>query len=106
MTPYEEAFKLMRSRGYDAEAILELYLKKGFVYVDPECCILAHWDTDRLFVWLAIGRQCLKRFCEIAPKGLQRVSFQRGLRGHETPRTYDFDRFRRLCALNPNVQAL
>jgi len=88
---------MMEANGYDAAERLDHFHAQGFVYSDPDCFILAEWDGPVLFIWLAIGRNFLQRFIEIAPPGLERIAFERGVRGQTQPRFYNFERLTRLC---------
>lgn len=103
MSPYFRAVELLKKHGYDPSAAFAWFYSRGYVYADQECFLLAEWAGDALFIFLAIGKEPLQRFCELAPRGLKRIAFARGLRGDLTTRIYDFDRFSRLCALKSPI---
>lgn len=101
----KRAFDLMTEGGYyPPSQWIEWHIENGYYYVDPECVILAHWIKDEqgpiLYIWLAVGERSLQRFCEIAPRGVERIAFARGIRKPAlAQKIYQFDRFRRLCSL-------
>jgi hypothetical protein len=114
MSPYARAADLLRRNRYDPAAVFDWFYAHGYVYADQECLILAEWlkrdewrgGEEALFIFLAIGKEPLQRFCELAPRGLKRIAFARGLRGDLTTRTYDFARFSRLCALKSPISSI
>lgn len=106
MSAYSRAVALLENQGYDPAVAFDWFYTHGYVYADQECLILAEWQEGALFIFLAIGREPLQRFCELAPRGLQRIAFARGLRGDLTTRTYDFARFSRLCALKSPISSI
>jgi hypothetical protein len=105
MSPYSRAVALLQSHGYDPAVAFDWYYSNGYVYADQDCLILAEMQDSALFIFLAIGKEPLQRFCELAPRGLKRIAFTRGLRGDFSTRTYDFERFSRLCALKSPISS-
>ena len=100
MKPYLQAWQMMEANGYDPAERLDHFHEFGFVYSDPDCFIQAEWEGSVLFIWLAIGSNFLQRFIEIAPPGLERIAFERGVRGQTQTRVYNFERLSRLCHSN------
>lgn len=91
---------MMDNAGYDAAEMFVRYMRNGFVYGDKECFIMAMSQglpEGRLFIWLAIGANCLQRFCELAPHGTKEIGFARGLRDRNSLKWYKFTRFKSLC---------
>jgi hypothetical protein len=100
---------MLDKAGYDAAEVFDRCFIGGSVYSDQETIILAEWEDGHvpsLFIWLAIGKNRMQRFCELAPPGLVQVSFARGLRGRDNARSYSFDRIKRLCKMTPSTAAV
>ena len=51
-----KAISLIESYGDDFDQIIEYYMRNGYVYVSPECFILAEYKENDLFVYLVIGK--------------------------------------------------
>jgi hypothetical protein len=52
-----KAISLIESYNNDFDEIIEYYMRNGYVYVSPECFILAEYNSNEkdLFVYLCIG---------------------------------------------------
>lgn len=103
MSPYLQAWALLEANGLDPAAVVDRCAAEGYLYAWPEGLIMAQHPPGEpleLIIWLAIGKNCLQRFCQLAPPGLLRVHFARGLRGQWEFKQYPFERIKRLCKTN------
>lgn len=100
MSPYAEAWRLLELNGIDPAKLQDRCAEFGFVHMWPDGLIWAEYmghKRNALVIWIALGKNCLQRFCELAPAGLERVAFARGLRGQWEFKEYSFERIKRLC---------
>jgi hypothetical protein len=98
VTPFDKAAQLYQRAGYDFDAHLVACARKGVVYSDKDCFLMAEDQGGLWFIWIAVGKHCLQRFCALAPYPLQSVAWAREMRGHLKPRVYNFSRVSRLCS--------
>jgi hypothetical protein len=97
MSLYNYACAIYAEKSLDFEQILAEYAKNAYVYITPECIILA--DThgaDTWFIEFAIGKDCLFHFLEMAPFELEKVAWKRGLRQNSRLKIYNFKNLKRI----------
>ena len=98
---YEQAHALYKQfpEVGNLEADLLLYSKLGYVYVDPTCLIFAQYQNDIRcwYIHIAVGKEALSRFFNLAPFESDWISFARPGKGRRNIKQYNYERMKQIC---------